>query len=113
MKEIKAYLHRQQVASVIQALKDRNCWGEGEANACRNVAVYQVQGSLIPTDAHEEHYSMALAEVVTYEYKIELVCEDPETDALVDIVREAAARAGPRRGWIFVVNVEQGIAVSS
>jgi nitrogen regulatory protein P-II 1 len=112
MKEIKAYLHRQQVAAVIQALKDSGCWGDASPNACHNVAIYQVQGSLSPASPQEEHYSIALAEIVTYEYKIELVCDDARVDSLLSIVSDAATSGRPRCGWIFVVDVERAIAVN-
>lgn len=112
MKGIQVYLHRQQVGAVIHALKAHGSWETAQRGGYRNLAVFPVQGSLRPADGQDQHYSMVLSEAVTDEYKIELVCEDEDVLALVEIIRNAAAIGRARSGWIFVFTIDQSFAIA-
>lgn len=105
MKEIKAYVHRSRIADVIAALKDSPAWGSARAGSRHNLAVYVVKGSLLPLDSDEQHYSMDLGDEVVNEYKLELLCEDGEVEALMATIQVAARTGQAIAGWITVIDV--------
>jgi nitrogen regulatory protein P-II 1 len=112
MKEIKAYIHRNRVADVIQALKESAAWNGGAGNSRHNLTAYVVKGSLLALDSQERQYSVELGEEVISEYKLELVCADAQVDELVRIIRENARTGQAEAGWIYVVDIVQAVAVS-
>ena len=113
MKEIKVYLQKQRIAAVLEALREQGQCGFGaEDSGCDNLAVYAVQGSLKALDSLGQHYSVDLAEAVTFEYKLELACKDEEVSRLIEIIRTAASTGRRKSASIFVVNIEQSISVS-
>lgn len=81
MKEIKAFIHQHRVADVIQELK---------AAGVGNLFITTGHGLLAALDAKEQHYSMDLATAVIREYKLELLCEDEQVEALVAAIRDNA-----------------------
>lgn len=105
MKEIKAYVHRSRIADVIAALKDSPAWGGVRGGRRHNLAVYIVKGSLVPLDSDEQHYSMDLGDEVVNEYKLELLCEDSEVEALAAALTAAARTGQAIAGWITVIDV--------
>lgn len=105
MKEIKAYIHDNRIADVIDALKHEGLCDADGAAGCRNLNVVAVQSLLKPLHAQEQHYSVELAEPVIRQSKLELICEDHQVDALVRIIRRTAATGGTRSGWIVVHDV--------
>lgn len=112
MKEIKVYLHRQRIAAVVEALREEGQCGFGDDSGCENLAVYAVQGSLKALNFQEQHYSVDLAEAVTFEYKLELVCEDEDVGRLIEIIRKAASTGRRKSATIFVLDIEHAISVS-
>jgi nitrogen regulatory protein P-II 1 len=111
MKEIKAYVHRERVADVIAAIKDCPAWG-GERGAHRhNLAAYIVKGSMVPLDSAEKHYTMELGDEVVNEYKLELLCEDDEVDALLAAITAAARTGQAVAGWITVADLAQAMPI--
>ena len=104
MKEIKAYIHNHRIADVIRALKESGQCG------C-NLAVVPAQGLLKAMDDREQHYSIELAEAVTNESKLELICEDHQMDALVDIIKRAARTGQAEAGWIYVSDIVAAIPI--
>ena len=111
MKEVKAYVHRSRVADVIAALKDCPAWGSARAGRRHNLAVYVVKGSLLPLDSGEQHFSMDLGDEVVNEYKLEMLCEDNEVDAIVAALKTSAHTGQAVAGWITVTEVVQAIAI--
>jgi nitrogen regulatory protein P-II 1 len=107
MKEIKAYVHQSRIADVIAALKDSPAWGGEAGDRRHNLAAYVVKGSLVPQDSAERHYAVDLGDEVVNEYKLELLCEDAEVDALVDVIAVAARTGQPIAGWITVSNLDR------
>lgn len=105
MKEIKAYVHRSRIADVIAALKDSPAWGGARSGRRHNLAVYVVKGMLLPLDSNEKHYAMDLGDEVVNEYKLELLCEDSEVEALSASLMEAARTGQAVAGWITVIDV--------
>jgi len=88
MKEIKAYVHRSRIADVIAALKESPAWGGERGGRRHNLAV----------------------EVVN-EYKLELLCEDSEVDALVDAVVAAARTGQAVAGWVTVSELSRAVPI--
>ncbi len=112
MKEIKAYVHRNRIADVIQALKESAAWGTGVGSGRHNLTVYMVKGSLLAIDSQERQYSVELGEEVINEYKLELICEDDQVDELVGIIRKNARTGQTEAGWIYVADIVQALPVS-
>jgi len=113
MKEVKAYVHRNRVAEVLQALKASGlCRFDGRSGG-RNITVYEVKGSLAPVGSDEEHYSLELAEAVVHEFKLELICEDALADRIVEIIRTAAQTGQETAGWVCVVDLDRVIPIGS
>lgn len=111
MKEIKAYVHRERIADVIAAIKDCPAWGGQQGTRRHNLAVYVVKGSLLPLDDDELHYAMDLGDEVVNEYKVELLCEDSEVDALVNALVDAARTGQAVAGWVTVSDLSRAVPI--
>ena len=111
MKEIKAYLHRSRVADVITALEESTGWGGHGGNRRHNLVVYIVKGSLMPLGAREQLYSVDLSEEIINEYKLELLCEDHEVEAIVASITLAGRTGQPVAGWITVSDVIRAVPI--
>jgi nitrogen regulatory protein P-II 1 len=112
MKEIKAYVHKHRIADVIQAIKGSGLRGADRAPGCRALSVTAVKTLFRPADEAEQHYSVDLAEPVIDEYRLELVCEDHEADALVALIERTARTGQAEAGWILVTEVLAAIPVT-
>ena len=112
MKEIKVYLHKQRIAAVVEALREEGKCGFGDPGGCHNLAVYAVQGSLKALDVHDQRYSVDLADAVTYEYKLELACDDEDVTRLLDIIQRAASTGHKKSACVFVVDIEQSLMIA-
>lgn len=111
MKEIKAYVHKSRIADVITALKTSPAWGGESGDKRHNLAVYVVKGTLLPLDSDERHYSMDLGDEVVNEYKLDLLCEDSEVDALVDAMVGAARTGQAVAGWVTVTDLARAVPI--
>jgi nitrogen regulatory protein P-II 1 len=111
MKEIKTYVHRSRVAHVIAALKGSAAWGSERGGRRHNLAVYVVKGMLMPLGTDEQHYSMDIGDEVINEYKLELLCEDDEVDAIIATITTAARTGQTIAGWITVSDVSRAISI--
>ncbi|WP_266158653.1 P-II family nitrogen regulator [Dyella silvatica] len=98
MKEIKAFVHRTRVADIVKALRE-----EGY----RNISVVDVRGLLSSLDSGEDNYSVELGDKVTSEIKLEVVCEDSEAMAAVDLICTQGAAGLALSGWVYMVEVER------
>ena len=105
MKEIQAYVHRSRIADVVEALKGSTAPDDTSGGGYHNLAVYVVKGSLAALDAQEQHYSLDLGSAVIDEYKLELICEDADVDAIVALIKTAAHTGQTPSGWLYVVDV--------
>lgn len=106
MREIKAFVHANRIGDVIAAIKSSSAWQAADGGQ-HNLAVYLVQGSLLPLSQSEQHFSVQLGDQVVSEYKIELLCEDVHVDELVNLVAQVARTGQSVAGWIYVSGVDR------
>ncbi len=93
-REIKAFIHRNRIADVVDALYKADF---------RNVTVIDVQGLLKALDSKEQRYSVEIGQKVITEVKLELVCEgEARMTQAVEIIREHARTGQAHAGWIYV-----------
>lgn len=111
MKEIRAYVHRNRIADLIQALKQSEPWKVDATQGGHNLTVYAVKGSLLATHAGERRYSIELADEVIDEYKLELISEDDQVESLVHIIRQVARTGQASAGWIYVTDIVQAVPI--
>ena len=109
MKEIKAFMHPHRVSAVVEALRASGLCDISAGSGCHNLTVSTVQRLFTSTDPAQQHYSVALAEPVVDEVKLELVCDDQLAEQLSQIIVQAA-RAGA--GWVFVSDVHSAIRIA-
>jgi nitrogen regulatory protein P-II 1 len=113
MKEIKAYVYRNQIAEVIAAIKDSSIWKSPNRF---HLVVHQTKGVIPPPDDQERHYSLELEDEVTDEYLIELICADEQADTLVEMIRSVAGsgekKGGWKGGWVTVSNLSEAIVIT-
>ena len=103
LREVKAFVHRNRVADVVDALYNANF---------RNLTVVDVQGLLKSLDSKEQEYSVHIAQKVVTEVKLELVCEDEtRTAEAITLIRENAKTGQPDAGWIYVIELQASIAI--
>lgn len=104
MKEIKAYIHRHRVADVIRALKDAGF---------RNLSFIDVRGMMRAINEQEQEDFVGLAEKITTEVKLELVCDDEQRTAqAVNIIRENARTGRPDAGWIYISEITAALSIN-
>lgn len=104
MKEIKACIHAQRIADVVEALKEAGC---------RNISVLAVKGLLKAVAPPERHYSLELAQEVVAEYKIELLCRDEDAERLMATIAHNARTGQREAGVVYVTEVVQAVAIGN
>ena len=112
MKEIKAYVHANRVAVVIQALKDSQVFGGDSGAEKHNLSVYMVKSSSLALDAMEQHYSMDLGEDFINEYKLEFLCAEENVAELIAIIKKVTHTGQNTSGWIYVCDVVSAIRIN-
>lgn len=112
MKEVKAFIHRDRIAEVLQALDRSALRTLDERTGCRNICVSPVQSLVSPVEKADQHYSMELAEPVVHEWRLELYCEDQQADGLVQIIEQAARIGRGVAGWIFVLDIVSAVPIA-
>lgn len=105
MRELKAYVHRSRVADVVAALKASPAWGGERGDRRHNLALYVVKCFLHADESSEQHFSMELGDEVVTEYKLELLCEDAETEELAKAIAVAGHTGQRVAGWITVTEL--------
>jgi len=96
-REIKAFIHRNRVADVVDALYQAGF---------RNLTVIDVQGLLKALDSKEQKYSVEIGQKVITEVKLELVCEgEDRMHQAVELIREHARTGQTHAGWIYVTGL--------
>ncbi|HEB57452.1 MAG TPA: P-II family nitrogen regulator [Gammaproteobacteria bacterium] len=106
MKEIKAFIHRNRIADVLHTLKHSGLCSDN----C-NISVVDVKGMLVAIDNSEQNYSLELGGSIITEVKLELVVEDHETDAIIQIIREQARTGQASAGWVFVNEIQEAYKI--
>ena len=98
MQEVKAFVHRNRIADVVEALSSAGF---------SRLTIIDVQGLLRALDSKEQQYSVEIGQKVVTEVKLEVVCEDePKTAQAVGLIREHAKTGQPDAGWIYVSDIQ-------
>ena len=104
MKEIKAYVRLNMGEHVVHALSALGCHDNSI------VEVRRIKHGL-PRGSYE--FSVVLGEAFEPMLEFELVCKDENAGRLVEAVRKAATTGQPGDGRIFVLPVDEAVAISS
>jgi nitrogen regulatory protein P-II 1 len=104
MKEIKAYVRPDRLASIVSRL---------EQEGARDLTVTRVDaiGALADTEKDRLRLFRNYSEKYSDIAKIEIVCADTEVNCFVGVLREASYTGERGDGRIFVVNVERAINI--
>lgn len=104
IQEIKAYIHRNRIADVVNALYNAGF---------NNLAIIDVEGLLKALDSKEQKYSVEIGRKVITEVKLELVCDDEKRTAdAIAIIKKHARTGQPKAGWIYISEVSDAIEIS-
>lgn len=96
-REVKAFIHRNRIADVVDALYQADF---------RNLTVIDVQGLLNALDTKEQRYSVEIGQKVITEVKLELVCEgENRTAEAIELIHKHAKTGQPHAGWIYVTGL--------
>jgi nitrogen regulatory protein P-II 1 len=102
--EVKAYIHRNRVADVVNALNNAGFY---------NITVVDVQGILKAMNSQEQSYSVEIGQKVVKEVKLELVCDNETRVAdAVHAIRENAKTGQPSAGWIVITDIQSVIELT-
>ncbi|MUV15148.1 P-II family nitrogen regulator [Noviluteimonas gilva] len=104
MKLVKAFVHRSRVSDLIHALG---------AAGFQRLSLFDVKGLLRALDSREQEYSVVLGDLVVSEVQMELFCEDERVGEAVELFRRVGWTGRGDAGWIYVLPVEQGIAITA
>ncbi len=104
MKEIKAYVRKEQAEIVIRKLEREGVSGMTvlDANALSQWA-----------DSESFSYSIDLVQKYSTVVKIELICPANRLDVLTEVIRKYGYTGKSGDGWIFVSNVEKSIRIKT
>jgi nitrogen regulatory protein P-II 1 len=92
---IKAYVHRNRIADVVNALYNAGF---------KSLTVIDVEGVLKALNTTEQRYSVEIGQKVAKEVKLELVCETENCTArAVALISEHAKTGQPSAGWIYLL----------
>jgi nitrogen regulatory protein P-II 1 len=102
MKEIKAYIRKEQAEIVIRKLERAGVTGMTvlDANALSQWA-----------DSESFSYSIDLVQKYSTVVKIELICAASRVDILTEVIKKYGYTGKSGDGWIFVSNVEKSIRI--
>ncbi len=102
MKEIKAYIRKEQAEIVIRKLELAGITGMTvlDANALSQWA-----------DKESFSYSIDLVQKYSTVIKIELICNDNQVDKLTEVITKYGHTGKSGDGWIFVSNIEKSIRI--
>jgi nitrogen regulatory protein P-II 1 len=102
--EIKAFIHRNRVADVVNALNNEGF---------RNITVVDVECILKTLSSADQNYSVEIGQKVVKEVKLELVCDNDERTAVaVDAIRQHAKTGQPSAGWIYITKISSSIEIT-
>ena len=103
-REIKAFIHRNRVADVVNALSNAGF---------SRLTVIDVEALLKALDSREQHYSVEIGQKVMTEVKLELVCEnETQTAEAIALIREHGKTSQPSAGWIYVSEIQSSIEIT-
>ncbi|ANO49996.1 P-II family nitrogen regulator [Woeseia oceani] len=103
-REIKAFIHRNRIADVVDALYDADF---------RTLTVIDVEGLLKALDPSEQRYSVEIGRKVITQVKLELVCKNDDRVAqAVDLIKTHARTGQATAGWIYVSDIRSAIEIT-
>lgn len=102
MKEIKVYLRKKRVDTVVHALRDA---GVGHMT----ISHVHTVGDL--ADSENVRISFESGTTYTEHAKLELVCAEPEVEGLVRTIERSARTGEPGDGIIFVAPVDRAVKI--
>ena len=103
MQEIKAFVHRNRIADVVDALSSAGF---------RHLSIIDVQGLLRALDSKEQQYSVEIGQKVVTEVKLEVICEnESRTTEAISLIRENAKTGQPDAGWIYVSDIRSSFEI--
>jgi nitrogen regulatory protein P-II 1 len=103
--QIKAFIHRNRVADVVNALA---------GNDYQQVVIADVQGLLSALDSAEQRYSVEIGKKVVEQVKLEVFCESgDQTAEVVELIREHGKTSQAVSGWIYVTEVKDSFVITN
>ncbi len=104
MKEIKAYIRHNKAEIVIEKLEEVGVAGMTVLDA-----------NALAEWADSEAFSFSIKYVQKYSsvVKIELICNDEETDRIINVIAKYGNTGQSGDGWIFVSNIEKSIRIKT
>jgi nitrogen regulatory protein P-II 1 len=104
MKEIKAYIRKDKANVVIQQLEQAGVSG---------MTILDVNALAEWADKKAFSYSIEYVQKYSTVVKIELICEDSETDNLVQVISESGKTGHSGDGWIFVSKIDRAVSIKT
>ena len=104
MKEIKAYIRHEMADLVIEKLEEAGVKGMTllDANALAEWA-----------DKDAFSFSIEYVQKYTRVVKIEMICNDDDSDKLVNVISKYAHTGKSGDGWVFVTPVEKAVRIKT
>lgn len=102
MKEIKAYIRKEQAEIVIRKL---------ELAGVTGMTVLDASALSQWADQESFSYSIDLVQKYSTVVKIELICNDSQEDSLVEVIKKYGYTGRSGDGWIFVSDIERAIRI--
>lgn len=96
MQEIKAFIRKQKTEEVVDSL-------EADGFCCMTIIDVMALGKM--SDPNRSQLSVSIAERFSNIVKLEVVCNEEDTDQVIDIIREHARSGLPGDGIIYVTPV--------
>ncbi len=104
MKEIKAYIRHDKADIVIEKLEEAGVKG-----------MTLLDANALAEWADQEAFSFSIEYVQKYSkvVKIELICNDEDSDKLLKVISKYAHTGNSGDGWIFVTPVEKAVRIKT
>ncbi len=104
MKEIKAYIRHDKAEIVIQKLEEAGVTGMTilDANALAEWA-----------DSKAFSFSIKYVQKYSSVVKIELICNDENSDLLINVISKYGHTGKSGDGWIFVSDIEKSVRIKT
>jgi len=102
MNEVKAFIHRSRAADVVRALVKADF---------TTLSLVDVKGTLEALGNRELEFSVEFGRKVVTEVKLELVCEESQTQTVVDLIRDHAKTDRETSGYVIVSEVARAITI--
>lgn len=104
MKEIKAYVRKERADIIIEKLENAGVKGMTVLDA-----------NALAEWADKKAFSFSIEYVQKYStvVKLEIVCDDSETDKLVDVITKYGKTGHSGDGMIFISNIEKSVKIKN